>query len=277
MTKRKQPSIDPELIGALRTDAADGPGSVVQARVLARIENRIATLAAPVSGTALTASAASSPTDLPLPDVVSPSAPSLLVSALTKPVSIAVIGAALGGAGSYALTEPAKPVVIPEHHVPSAHVAGVPATANTRRASSAAPNNGGAPPVESHTELRRQVPVFPRKAAPRSHKQPFASSAPERNTTAHLAVGLGEQQALLDTARKALARGENQAVLKALSEHSDRYPQSDLVEEREALAIKALVAAGQYDAARERGARFEQRFPGSLLIPAVTTALRTIP
>jgi hypothetical protein len=282
MTKREQPSIDPELIHALRADAASGPGAGVQARVFARIENHLAALSVPVAAAASTAtaaarSAASAPSAPPLLDVASPAAQSLLASALSKPIGIALMSAAVGGAGTYALSEYTQPVKGPGDH--GAATAPTPATA---RATAPAPSairlsvpvqspEGARPTPTSRNDTARR-PVRASALPPNFNPTPVPSA-----TLPSGAASLGEQQALLDVARKALAQGESRAVLETLSAHSRRYPNSDLVEEREALAIKALVAAGQYAAARERGARFQQRFPSSLLAPSVTAALRSIP
>jgi hypothetical protein len=49
-----------------------------------------------------------------------------------------------------------------------------------------------------------------------------------------------------------------------------------LVEEREAMAVKALVAAGRKEEALVRGARFIKRFPNGLMRPAVENSLRSV-
>jgi hypothetical protein len=87
------------------------------------------------------------------------------------------------------------------------------------------------------------------------------------------ARGLGAERSLLDVARAALARGEAAEALAAVDRHSREYPDGVLVEEREALAIKALVALGRRDEARARAKRFEQRFPNGLMLRAVKGAI----
>jgi hypothetical protein len=88
---------------------------------------------------------------------------------------------------------------------------------------------------------------------------------------------LALQQALLDEARAAFGRGENDAALRAIAAHERRYPESVLSEEREALAIKVLVARGDFMDAKARGTRFIEKHPRSLLLPAVRDSLDTIP
>jgi hypothetical protein len=87
------------------------------------------------------------------------------------------------------------------------------------------------------------------------------------------ARGLGAERSLLDVARAALARGEAAEALAAVDRHGREYPDGVLVEEREALAIKALVALGRRDEARARARRFEQRFPNGLMLRAVKGAI----
>jgi hypothetical protein len=207
-----------------------------------------------------------------LPAAASSAAPSLLASILSKPIGIALVSAAVGGAGSYALSEFTQPVEDLRAHSTSA-------PARIEKPSRAAiPSVTIAPRAEPPAE-RREVPAAPEKVSRRSSKTPsvVAARAPDSVSKPPARASLREQQALLDAARKALARGENHAVLEKLGTHSSRYPTSDLVEEREALAIKALVAEGRHAEARERGARFKQQFPNSLLMPSVTGALRAIP
>ncbi len=85
--------------------------------------------------------------------------------------------------------------------------------------------------------------------------------------------GLAAERALLDVARSALARGEAAEALAATERHAHEYPDGALVEEREALAIKALVALGRMGEARTRAHSLEQRFPNGLTIHAVKAAV----
>jgi hypothetical protein len=87
------------------------------------------------------------------------------------------------------------------------------------------------------------------------------------------ARGLAAERGLLDVARSALARGEAGAALTATERHSREYPSGVLVEEREAIAIKALVALGRKDEAQTRAKAFEQRFPNGLMLRAVRGAV----
>lgn len=115
----------------------------------------------------------------------------------------------------------------------------------------------------------------PERPAPSPPPGPRANPSPElpRDGAFEKARSLAEQQALLDEARGALRRGDGAAALAALRAHVARFPQTVLDEEREAVAIRALVLVGRVDAARQREAAFERRFPVSLLTHSLRAAL----
>jgi hypothetical protein len=83
------------------------------------------------------------------------------------------------------------------------------------------------------------------------------------------APGLGAQQSLLDDARSALVRNDGTSALSAIGAHRLRFPDTALAEERAALEIRALVALGRLEEARERLDAFERAFTGSLFTPSL--------
>jgi TolA-binding protein len=117
-------------------------------------------------------------------------------------------------------------------------------------------------------------PPAPADSAASPRPAPDAHPAPS-------ALGSGEaspaERLLIDDARTKLTSGDPTAALARLQEHAHRFPGGRLIEEREALAIEALVQSGQYDAARARAAKFHARWPGSLFLPAVDTTIQSIP
>jgi hypothetical protein len=115
---------------------------------------------------------------------------------------------------------------------------------------------------------RPESPVIAREMTPSS------SGTTTRSTRTS---DLDAERALLDVGRRALAAGRAEDVLKATREHTRRFPEGVLVEEREALVINALAASSRYAEARDRADRFVRRFPESLLRPAVEAAIDTIP
>jgi hypothetical protein len=94
---------------------------------------------------------------------------------------------------------------------------------------------------------------------------PIAPSAPKKSD-------LDAERSILEIARTALGRGEPASAMVQLDLHAQRFPYGQLVEEREALYVQALARAGRMPEARARAARFEKRFPNSLLLPVVTAA-----
>lgn len=138
---------------------------------------------------------------------------------------------------------------------------------------------GDAPPSPARVEAR--TPPTAATAAPTTlasardadsvdfHALPLARTATAPvapATTANAPVGdvLAQEQALVDTARAALARGRAADALRAADEHAARFPSGKLAEERENLAIQALAFAGRRDEALARAARFHKRYPASL-------------
>jgi hypothetical protein len=82
---------------------------------------------------------------------------------------------------------------------------------------------------------------------------------------------------MLDRARDALAQDDGPRALAVLDQHAQTFPRPRLAEEREALAVQALVIASRYAEARARGARFRTTWPSSLFLPAVDASLGSIP
>jgi hypothetical protein len=104
--------------------------------------------------------------------------------------------------------------------------------------------------------------------------QPHAGPLPGASSGAS---GLGVERLLLDRARRSLLHGDASAALASVVEHERRFPRGALSEERDALRVEALVAATRYDEARASAAAFHAAHPGSLLTPAVDSALTEIP
>ncbi len=114
------------------------------------------------------------------------------------------------------------------------------------------------------------LPSAPRVNATQVVQAPSVSPTPSSR-------GLAAERALLDVARGALARGEATEALRAADRHASEYPSGALVEEREAIAIKALVALGRNDEARRRFKEMERRFPNGLMLRAVKNAVDQAP
>jgi hypothetical protein len=96
---------------------------------------------------------------------------------------------------------------------------------------------------------------------------PSVASAPAR-----VASDLAAERALLDVARTALGRGDGANALSACDEHGKRFPRGALAEEREAIAVQALVLEHRTEDARARATLFRKTHPRSILLPAVLAA-----
>jgi hypothetical protein len=122
--------------------------------------------------------------------------------------------------------------------------------------------------------------VVPSPRAEAPSPQPEAPSARPEASAARAVTRddrLAAEGRLIDTARAALTHGDFVAALAATEMHSNTFPRGRLAEEREAIAIQALVGSGRGGDARARGALFHERYPQSLFSPLVDAALRAIP
>jgi hypothetical protein len=72
---------------------------------------------------------------------------------------------------------------------------------------------------------------------------------------------------LLQRAQAAYARRDLSGALALAAEHSRRFPDGRLAEEREALRVRSLAASGRGADARRAVAAFARRFPHSVLLP----------
>jgi hypothetical protein len=127
--------------------------------------------------------------------------------------------------------------------------------------------DGNASPASSDSaaNLVRQPRVVPTAVAG-AHAEPAARSAdvePARAT----------EIALLQRANAALKTDAAQARALA-AEHRQLFPAGNLAQEREVIAIKALVASGDSAGARERLTSFEDAYPHSAYAPELRQIVR---
>lgn len=112
----------------------------------------------------------------------------------------------------------------------------------------------------------------PSLAAAETPSEPAASRGAKPAAIANHATpreALPDELRLLAPAREALARRDFGPALAALNEHARRFREGRLVEEREALRVKALAGLGRFKEARAAAAAFRQRFPHSAVLPAI--------
>ncbi|MBX3225215.1 MAG: hypothetical protein KF795_32160, partial [Labilithrix sp.] len=116
-----------------------------------------------------------------------------------------------------------------------------------------------APSAEPSEEPTTRAP----KAPPSAQKGPPASSGGAQAPTAGREdTGPEAEVRLLERAQDAL-RSRPAEALALADDHARRFPQGMLAQEREVIAIEALVKTGRTSDARARAARFKARFPGS--------------
>ena len=82
--------------------------------------------------------------------------------------------------------------------------------------------------------------------------------------------GERDEMRLLEEARSALDDDDFSGAMVPIVEHTRRFKNGRLTEEREALRVKALSGLGLRDEVRRAAADFEARFPRSPLLPAVS-------
>jgi hypothetical protein len=80
--------------------------------------------------------------------------------------------------------------------------------------------------------------------------------------------GLDELR-LLERARQFDRRGDYSAALAVTREHQRRFSDGRLVEERDALRIRALMGLGRATEAGETAALFRRKFPRSVLLETI--------
>lgn len=170
--------------------------------------------------------------------------------ALTGVVAL-VVGGALGAALHAAFSSSSGPPVVKV--APSATVA---------------PAISPSPPV-----IVEQTIDVQRLPTAGSSEPDVATRAP--TPSARATSSLARERVLLEAARSALTRDEAATALADLDRHATKFPGGELAEEREAMAVQALVASARVAEARERAAQFSKRYPRSILRPSVEAALRS--
>jgi hypothetical protein len=124
-------------------------------------------------------------------------------------------------------------------------------------------------PSTQHTEAEPAAPI----AEPALQRHRRAVGTKQTAVQADQVIDPSAELALLKRA-KANARSAPDRALTLLAEHERRFAHGALVQEREVIAIEALLAAGERTAAEQRAARFFQDFPDSAHARRVRALLR---
>ena len=80
---------------------------------------------------------------------------------------------------------------------------------------------------------------------------------------------------LLSRAQAAYTRHDFSRALALVGEHTRRFPNGHLAEEREALRVRSLLGSGRNEEAGRAAALFARRFPRSVLLPRVGESFST--
>lgn len=110
-------------------------------------------------------------------------------------------------------------------------------------------------------------------AVPKKAPAPSPVRPPRDDARTSADDALARERSLLDMGRTALARGDTDAALAAVRSLEREAKNGQLVEERELLAVQSLVTANRMAEARQRAARFREKYPSSPLLDVVDDAV----
>ncbi|MEZ4251855.1 MAG: hypothetical protein R3B99_26895 [Polyangiales bacterium] len=172
-----------------------------------------------------------------------------------------VAGAVVGATTMWAVTKPEAPPPLEASTVDEAVVVPAPELVDAALLDEV--------PVEAPSD---ETPVLPsRVERPETTRMRGSEARPEEPTVDHASTpprdvprsALARERALIDQARAALRAGRPHDALVALMGHEREFAEGTLAEERERLAIEALVRSDRLPAARRKAAAFVTRFPSS--------------
>src|SRR5204862_2317853 len=123
----------------------------------------------------------------------------------------------------------------------------------------------GAPPTAAQVADRRAEVEADADAAIAVGPDATPATAAPRSLGSAAAPNRDELR-LLSHAREAVARRDFAAALPPIAEHTRRFRDGRLLEEREALRVKALSGLGRGEEARRAATAFKRRFPHSVLL-----------
>jgi hypothetical protein len=126
------------------------------------------------------------------------------------------------------------------------------------------------PPMAMSAETAAPAAIAP--SATMAATAPRASVAPRPTSSSPSPDDPDREVKLLQRAQDALAVDQTEA-LAICAEHARTFPHGLLAQEREVIAVDALVRLGRMDEARERGERFAATFPSSTHRQRIETLL----
>ena len=123
-----------------------------------------------------------------------------------------------------------------------------------------------APPSPSEA-VTSAAPVVTASAAPTvigtASATPIVTAPRPSSTSAASAAPLAPESLMISRAHDALLQGAPDRALALAADHARAYPKGALAQEREVIAIEALVAQGRKADGRSRATSFRTAYPGS--------------
>lgn len=237
----------PLIAGLLAAERAAPP---IDPATRARLRERVMTGVAPIAADPPPAGENAATV---APTAAAPAAGKAGLLAVGKLAGVFALGVGVGAGGHAVLDRDRPSTGIAPSPAPAAQIASAP------------PDAGVAPPPDAGPTVDAGIAaVRPRRRAAPALERPADGE-------------LERERDLLEAARTALGRGEPAAALRHLGLHIARHPDGRLAEEREALRVQALAAAGDRARARAAAAAFERRFPASLFRTAVRESIGGAP
>jgi hypothetical protein len=126
---------------------------------------------------------------------------------------------------------------------------------------------------QAPSEATPAAPSVPPEAPPPDTSPALPHVPPAGVPDARGVPTLTREREILDVARTAIGRGDGAHALEAASRHQREFPRGQMAEEREALAIQALVRLERRSEAEARAARFRRSYPSSVFLPVIDVAL----
>lgn len=290
------PLIDPraDTPECVRTVLSAGRADLPSPAALARLAGKVLPSGGGSGGSAGSGGQASAPVVGAAPSAAAPwLLPGLLGGVATVVVTVSALllwarppahapGAPLDKASPVHAEANAPPPANPDHPTPGPGSAGDSAPGDSAPAGDSAPTGESAPADDSTPAPDRHAGgaasgaspsprppssgrVTPSPAAPKTSPKARGdnrSPPPGAAATPPLTPAAEKESALLLRAREALASSPAGALALA-DEHRARYPGGMLAQEREMIAVSALVALGRAADAKARAATFTSAYPRS--------------
>lgn len=179
---------------------------------------------------------------------------------------LGLVAAGIGAAALYGLRpQPRVLRLAPRPALETTHGATTAPAADTARSTAIAPTLVAAPTTQTAQSMPPQAPARARGASSAALR---ARAPKDVDATAELALLERAQRALRDTPSATLALTE---------QHRARFGRGQFEQEREILAIEALLRLGRVADAKQRGRSFAQRHPSSSHLPHLEDLLRSTP